>query len=89
MSPTPSTVTTSHISVASLSCEGCDCGLCVSDVMAMLDETAGVMHVRVDRRQRAFVVRHEADVDAGLLTSVVSGSKLAVTSSSTVDPTAN
>jgi len=89
MSPTPSNVTTSHISVASLTCEGCDCGLCVSDVMTMLDETTGVVHVRVDRRQRAFVVRHETGLEAGILASVVAGSKLAVTSTSSVDPTAS
>lgn len=89
MSPTPSTVTTSHIAVASLFCKGCDCGLCVSDVLTMLDETAGVVHVRVDRRRRAFVVRHDADVEPGILASAVSRSKLAVTSTETADPTAS
>lgn len=56
------TPTVSHIPVRSFTCAGCDCSACMSDAVASIENVAGVISVRVDRRLTAFVVRYDASV---------------------------
>jgi copper chaperone CopZ len=77
MSPTTSSPTTASIQVASFNCDGCDCGACASDAADNLAEIDGVVHVRLDRRRRAFVIRYdEGTVDEAHLISVIRSAKL-------------
>ena len=73
------TPTVSHIPVTSLSCAGCDCGSCASDAAAAIASMDGVLHVRVDRRTRSFVIRHDATVaDATSLHERIAAAKIRI-----------
>lgn len=70
-------VVTSHVSVRSFSCDGCDCGACGTDAVRDLIDTPGVMHVRLDRRARAFVVRHDTvGVDVAAIEAIIDDARL-------------
>lgn len=70
------TPTVSHIPVDSFSCVGCDCGSCASDAAAAIASMDGVLHVRVDRRRRSFVIRHDPAVDATSLHERIEAAKI-------------
>lgn len=77
MNPTTSSPTTANIPVASFNCDGCDCGACGSAAADDLFELDGVVHVRLDRLRRAFVIRYdEGTVDEAHLVSVIRSAKL-------------
>ena len=72
------TPTVSHIPVDSFSCAGCECGSCASDAAAAIASMDGVVHVRVDRRTRSFVIRHDPTVDAASLHERIEAAKIRV-----------
>jgi hypothetical protein len=71
--------TMSEVPVTSFSCEGCDCGACGTDAVRDLMATTGVVHVRLDRARRTFVVRHvAAAVDARAIERVIEFARLSL-----------
>lgn len=63
--------------VSSLNCGGCDCGACLSETVAAIEQLDGAIHVRVDRTRTRFVVRCDAmSVDALELQELVQSAKL-------------
>jgi copper chaperone CopZ len=77
MTPTTSSPATTHIPVASFNCVGCDCGACASDAAENLESIDGVVHVRLDRSRRAFVVRYQSgSVDEAMLVAAIRSAKL-------------
>lgn len=66
-----------RIPVERLTCEGCDCGACVTDVVQNLMKLNGVIYVGVDRLNPAFSVRYDNDtVTTDVFRSVVTKAKL-------------
>ena len=63
--------TTTSVPVAAFACPGCDCRMCVSDAAKAIESLDGVVHVRVDRRKRAFVVRHEPTLGMSAIESCI------------------
>ena len=71
---------TTQVSLRALTCPGCDCRMCLSEATRCIESLDGVVHVRLDRRRQAFVVRHDPDlIDESSIRSCVSSTGLQIT----------
>lgn len=69
--------TTTRVSLSALTCPGCECRMCISEAARCIESLDGVVHVRLDRRNQAFVVRHDPDlIDVSSIRSCVSSTGL-------------
>lgn len=72
--------TTTRVALNALTCPGCECRMCISEATRCIESLDGVVHVRLDRRRQALVVRHDADLtDESSIRSCVSSTGLQVT----------
>ena len=71
--------TTTQVALRGLTCPGCDCRMCITEAAHRISSMDGVVHVRVDHRRPAFVVRHDPTlVDETDIASCVSATGLQV-----------
>ena len=71
--------TTTQVPLRGLTCPGCDCRMCVTEAARSIESLDGVIHVRVDRRRVAFIVRHDPSLaDEAAIRSCVSATGLQV-----------
>lgn len=69
--------TTSHISIRSFNCSGCDCGSCASEAVTTIQALPGVVHARLDRRNAGLVVRFDPElIDEAVLRSSICDCRL-------------
>lgn len=72
--------TTTNVALSALTCPGCDCRMCLTEAVRCIESLEGVVHVRLDRRGQAFVVRHDpALADETSIRSCVSATGLQIT----------
>lgn len=57
------TIQRERIRVIRLTCQGCDCGACVTEAAAKIGTSAGVLYVGIDRCLPGFVIRFDDDIE--------------------------